>query len=930
MKTLLLSLGLLCCLLGRAQNGFTTYSCTLTGTNPAFLNKSCVAVDNAGNKWVGFKRANTSGMALIKFDGANWTNYTSSINAPVLSLAADAIGNLWIGTVNAGLIKFDGSTFTSYKRSNSTIISDTITAVAVINNMVYAGSNIGFSEFNGTAFNNFTTSNSGISSNVVYCFEQENSQVWIGTTNGLNFLNGGTISYTGITNRINDIMVDGSGNKWLGTETAGLIKYDNSTFSPLALPVIVGGNIPVRIGSIGKSMNNNPVVNTEESLPVPQKNGLVEILPGNAYRFFPHSYTLAGECIFASDNTGVLYFTDWKAQTTPTGSMPKKVLYSFQQNQYNAASAISSILPENTAFLDINEVSAGCNPNSDIHWDGTKSLYEVPKGSGSKPTFASAFWIGGYINGTLHTAANTYRQTGNDFWPGPINTFTGTADTATAQQFNRVWKVSRLDVENFKYHFLMGNVQNGTYPIPNNILTWPGDGSQFGEMLAPYFDYNNNFYYDPQNGDYPLIKGDQMLWWVFNDALAAHTETGSTGKLNVQVQVSAYAYTCPSIADADKVINYTTFYNYKIINKNTSAINNMYVGIRSDVDLGNYQDDYIGCDVMNNFGFVYNGDTYDDDVNGVTGYHANTPYFSYSVLRGPAADAGDGIDNDKDGCIDCTWQLDMNGDPNMGVSPIDESTQPEYTSLSNFGLSNNNSGPLDGNPSNTGGGIEYYNYLSGRWRTGAAMHYDQDQATTNAGPICSYIFPGTSDPLGYGVGGGPGNTIFMPNWTELLSGTANTPGDRRMHAGSGKFTMDPMEITELDFAYVFTQDNVALGNGTLYNRVVSDNQKIKKWFTLNNAPSCLDLSGIGLKDTDHKLQMLVFPNPASNSLTIDAGDNNTILKLKVYDILGKEMLVQENIRTTRAQLNIASLNAGVYLLEVQSEQGAYFTKFIKQ
>jgi len=76
--------------------------------------------------------------------------------------------------------------------------------------------------------------------------------------------------------------------------------------------------------------------------------------------------------------------------------------------------------------------------------------------------------------------------------------------------------------------------------------------------------------------------------------------------------------------------------------------------------------------------------------------------------------------------------------------------------------------------------------------------------------------------------------------------------------------------------------------------------------------------------------MLIFPNPASSSLTIDAGNSNTILSLKVYDILGKGISAQGNIHTTKSQLNISNLNPGVYLLEVQSEQGAYFAKFVKQ
>jgi hypothetical protein len=930
MKKLLLLLYSISCLAGNAQNGFTTYSCTITGTNSAFANRSCIVQDNTNNIWLGFNSAGS--IKLIKFDGSVWTDHSTAAPSGINSLSADQLGNIWIGTSGSGIAKYDGSTFTSYNQSNSSIISNNILSVNVINAKVYVGTTMGFSEFDGTNFVNYSSSNSGLTSNLVYCFEKENAQIWIGTGHGLHSLNAGIISYTGDTVRINDIMIDGNANKWLGTEYSGLLKYDNSIFSPLAIPLVIGGNIPTRIKGIGRSINNNPVINTEKfNLNTYVKNALLELLPGNDYRLYVHHAHVPNDCVFISDPSGDIWFTDARRMPGPGANifMAKNCLHRFQQNQYNPSVEITTITPENVQFLDINNVSAGCNPNADIHSDGTKSLYEAPKGSASKPTFASKFWVGGYVNGTLRTAANTYREAGTDFWPGPIHTLTGTTDTATAQQFNRVWKLNRFDVENFKFNYLNGNVQNGTFPILNEIMTWPGNGTQAGEMLAPYFDYNNDMYYDPMDGDYPLIKGDQMLWWVFNDALATHAVTGTVNPLKIQVQASAYAFTCPALSDSDKVLNYTTFYNYKLINKSTDIIDSMYIGMTSDVDLGNYNDDYVGCDVTNNFAFVYNGDVYDDDVahTGVTGYHSNTPYFSYNVLRGPTADMNDGSDNDRDGCIDCTFQLDPNGQPDISLPPLNESAQRENTAMSSFLFYHNNADVLTGNPGAGNNGSQFYNYMSGHLRTGAPMTYG-GFGTFPTGPVCSYLLPGTSDPLGYGVGGGPGNPIPMPAWDEVTS--SGTPGDRRLLANTGTFTMQPGEVKELDYAYVFTQDSVALANGVLYNKVVSDNQKIKKWFTLNNAPSCLDMTGVGLKEADHKLQMIVFPNPASNSLTIDAGNNNTILKLKVYDILGKELFAQENIRTTRSQLNIVSMSAGVYLLEVQSEQGAYFTKFIKQ
>jgi len=72
--------------------------------------------------------------------------------------------------------------------------------------------------------------------------------------------------------------------------------------------------------------------------------------------------------------------------------------------------------------LDLNNVRALIFTSGDMWWDLNNSAkYEVPKGSNRHSAFASALWIGGVDNGgNLKVAAMTYRQTGNDFWPGPL------------------------------------------------------------------------------------------------------------------------------------------------------------------------------------------------------------------------------------------------------------------------------------------------------------------------------------------------------------------------------------------------------------------------------------------------------------------------------------------------------------------------------
>src|ERR1700741_4460823 len=96
-------------------------------------------------------------------------------------------------------------------------------------------------------------------------------------------------------------------------------------------------------------------------------------------------------------------------------------------------------------------------------------------------------------------------------------------------------------------------------------------------------------------------------------------------------------------------INYTTFYSYKIINRNSVVTYyNTYVGIWTDGDLGYAGDDYVGCNVSGDYCFTYNGDSIDEGVNG---YGTNPPMIDVALLKGPAAEPGDGIDNNHNGVV---------------------------------------------------------------------------------------------------------------------------------------------------------------------------------------------------------------------------------------------------------------------------------------
>ena len=266
--------------------------------------------------------------------------------------------------------------------------------------------------------------------------------------------------------------------------------------------------------------------------------------------------------------------------------------------------------------LDVNNVRAMILGGGDMWWNLSDAQYEIPIGSGLNSLFAGALWIGGVdAGGQLKVAAMTYRQSGSDFWPGPLNTATATIDASECLEWDKHFKLDRADVE----EFVARHGIDPTYTddlIPESIKNWPASGnaeaSGYSQYLAPFFDKNGDGNYSPFDGDYPdynitgdnesaKLFGDQTLWWVFNDKGNIHTEFGEEA-IGLEIHAQAFAFT------ADNEINDMTFYNYKIINRSTLPLTDTYFGQWVDPDLGFYLDDYVGCDVNLGLGFCYNGD----------------------------------------------------------------------------------------------------------------------------------------------------------------------------------------------------------------------------------------------------------------------------------------------------------------------------------
>ena len=277
-------------------------------------------------------------------------------------------------------------------------------------------------------------------------------------------------------------------------------------------------------------------------------------------------------------------------------------------------------------ILSHNNVAACMNTSSTFFQrDSTHNMgYLAPKDTCTSVINGGFFWFGTEdINDNFHLAANRFNDNGEtDFFVGPIADNYNT--TNYQNTYNHIWKVSKFEINQHRQNF-----DDPGYIIPDNILTWPGNGDiSNGEaaQLAPYVDDNNNGIYDPLNGDYPNIRGHQSMYMIVNDAAGSHTSSGGD-PLGMEFHYMLYQY-----ATNDYLDN-TTFINIRVFNRSTTTYSNFKMCSYLDPDIGGFADDFAGIDFDRNMIYTFNADNNDDIGIYNCEYGENPPAMGIKLLN---------------------------------------------------------------------------------------------------------------------------------------------------------------------------------------------------------------------------------------------------------------------------------------------------------
>lgn len=221
---------------------------------------------------------------------------------------------------------------------------------------------------------------------------------------------------------------------------------------------------------------------------------------------------------------------------------------------------------------------------------------EWPNGSGKTAIFTSGVYLVGLVDGEARASVSWY---GSGWFPGSM-----IYDPASGQ--------TGVPVDHNDPAYQIYVIEEGDCADPGadcynrEYEEWPDwQGARTTAMGEPW------------------LSGKKTAWYVANDENPhAHNTIIDGEPLGIELQITSWGY--EESSPLDNVI----FYRHLIVNKGGRDITELYFSNWSDADVGDANDDYAGCDLGLDMGYIYNGTSSDQR------YGLYPPAVGHLILKG--------------------------------------------------------------------------------------------------------------------------------------------------------------------------------------------------------------------------------------------------------------------------------------------------------
>lgn len=371
-------------------------------------------------------------------------------------------------------------------------------------------------------------------------------------------------------------------------------------------------------------------------------------------------------------------------------------------------------------------------------WFPYTSIADIIAGKEKSPYYAGGLWVGAVDSATQQIRV-TVAEYSDEYVPGPMSDST--------------FETDRPDFRVYKLY------KDSLASNPNQDYT---DYIQYAiDQGAPYkLDLDGN--------KIPDLKGDQFCWSVYNDANPAQhdNQAGDAAPLGLEVKGSVFAF------DQQGSLGNIVFLKWRVFNKGNNTLQNCFISVWNDPDLGGAGDDLVGCDTTLSVGYIYNS-TNNDQY-----YDGTPPCLGIDFFQGPlrARTAGDTLPD---------------GQP-LPDGRMWGNTYPDSVNIGMYSFSKYINGT---DPRSSG---ESYNNMLGLNKDGSPFTYQ--------GRTLRYMYSG--DPVS-----DTGDLDFAP-------------ADRRMMLTTGPITFRPGDSTEILAAMVIGQGTDRLNSITVMKTLDAYAQKV--------------------------------------------------------------------------------------------------------
>ncbi|MCL5031053.1 MAG: hypothetical protein M1480_18765 [Bacteroidetes bacterium] len=416
-------------------------------------------------------------------------------------------------------------------------------------------------------------------------------------------------------------------------------------------------------------------------------------------------------------------------------------------------------------YFDINNVKALQTNNgwSDYNTNSNLEGTEYPKGSGKTAVFQSGFLWGGFIGSDpqVRVGGSAYRT---GLQAGPILANGQAADASDPKY--QIYRV-RPDVypggpdidltldainESSTDASMVTDAATLRKNYESDWTNWPAAGTA-NDLGAPFKDVNNDGKYEP-GIDVPGVPGaDQTVYYVANDLDSSKTTyLYGTQPLGLELHATIWGYA------QQGALGNMYFKKYSLINKGEqkNTIDSMFVSWWADIDLGDANDDLMGCDTTLSMAFAYNGKPVDAVYAPLPPPADGADFFQGPIVPGEPTDVaifnGNYVPGKKNLPMTASYFF-INQDPKV-------------------------TDPPQGNPL---GSTQFYRFFNGQYGNSGQPFIDP-----TTGNVTKFAFSG--DPVAH---------------TGWLDGNEFPPADRRYGMASGPFTMAPGDTQEIVVAEVF-------------------------------------------------------------------------------------------------------------------------------